>query len=250
MTPAEGHAALRDHAERDPNVLAFWLGGSRGKGRATAQSDYDCTVILANDAPDSGRRDIAAFRQPGIDVTIMPLAAFETYADWGSATAWDRYSFAHVTAEVDKTGQVQPLIEAKGCVPPSVVGDFIDSSLDHLINQLYRAVKCLRDGDSAASRLEAAEGVPPFLDATFALHGGRLRPYYKYLAWELEAYPLERLAGGGLVGRLLAAQGPGAALALQALVAETQSLFHDDGHGASFEGWGETMDWMLTWTPA
>jgi hypothetical protein len=249
MTPAETYVALHDHAEREPQVAAFWLGGSRGKGRATAQSDYDCTVILANEAPETVRRNIAGYRQPGVDVTIMTLDAFETYADWGSATAWDRYSFAHVTAAVDKAGQVQPLIEAKSRVPPSVVGAFIDSSLDHLTNQLYRALKCLRDGDPAASRLEAAEAVAPFLDAVFALHGGRLRPYYKYLAWELETYPLEPLTGGGLVDRLLAAQGPQAALALQALVADTQSLFHDAGHGAAFEGWGDAMDWMLTWTP-
>ena len=52
-----------------------------------------------------------------------------------------------------------------------------------------------------------------------------------------------------MVDRLLAAQGPQAALALQALVTDTQSLFQDAGHAASFEGWGETMNWMLTWTP-
>ena len=33
----------------------------------------------------------------------------------------------------------------------------------------------------------------PFFDAAFALHGGRLRPYYKYLRWELETWPLTQL---------------------------------------------------------
>ena len=34
----------------------------------------------------------------------------------------------------------------------------------------------------------------PFFDAVFALHDGRLRPYYKYLRWELETWPLDAIA--------------------------------------------------------
>jgi hypothetical protein len=251
MKAAERYASLLSRSQDDPDILAFWLGGSRGKGRATLYSDYDCAVILADAAPANLRRDLAAYRHPGLDLVLMNLGAFEDYAAWGSAEAWDRYSFAHLRASVDKTGRVQALIDAKGCVPPAAVSAFIDASLDHLINQLYRAQKCLRDGDPDASRLEAAEGVKPLLDAVFALHGGRLRPYYKYLAWELETYPLDRLAdrGAALVEQLVAVQGPQGASALRRLVADTHDLFRSAGHGAVFDAWGETMDWMLTWPP-
>ena len=41
------NAILRE-AKGDPNILGFWLDGSRGKGLLTEDSDYDC-VMLVND---------------------------------------------------------------------------------------------------------------------------------------------------------------------------------------------------------
>jgi hypothetical protein len=220
-------------------------------GRPTEHSDYDCMVILDDAAPDDVRRQIAAYRQPGLDLGVLTLSAFERHAAWGSAEAWDRYSYARLKTSIDKTGRVQPLIDAKGRVPEAEVRSFVEASLDYLINQLYRGLKCLRDGDPAASRLEAAEGVKPFLDAVFALHDGRLRPYYKYLAWELGAYPLEKLAfkSEALIARLVSVQDPGGALALRALVSETHAIFRAAGYGAVFDAWDEALDWILTWRP-
>ncbi|MGH6972303.1 MAG: hypothetical protein ACREEQ_11895, partial [Caulobacteraceae bacterium] len=152
---AGAFAALLQHARDDPAVTAFWLGGSRGKGRGTAASDYDCVLILADGATSSDRRAAEAFRAPGLeDLRIMALGEFERYAAWGSPEAWDRYSFVHVSALVDKTGAVQPMIDAKARVPAGEAEAFIGASLDHLVNQAYRALKCLRDGDALASRLE------------------------------------------------------------------------------------------------
>jgi hypothetical protein len=81
-------------------------------------------------------------------------------------------------------------------VPPPVIDSFIRAAIDHVINQVFRALKCLRDGDAPAARLEAAEMTAPLLDALFALNGGRLRPYYKYLTWELTTHPLEHCPWG------------------------------------------------------
>jgi hypothetical protein len=152
----------------------------------------------------------------------------------------------------DKSCRAQPLIDSKARVPQEAVAGFVEDSLDYLINQLYRGLKCLRDGDPQASRLEAAEAVKPFLDAVFALHGGRLRPYYKYLAWELETYPLDQLALGPreILGRLSDVLGEQAALALRDLVAATLPAFRAADFMASIGGWGEAMDWMLAWRPA
>jgi hypothetical protein len=219
---------------------------------ATPHSDYDCMVILDDATPTRVRRDIEALACAGLDLGVMTLSEFEEYAAWGSADAWARYGYAHLKADIDKTGRVQPMIDAKGCVPVGAAPSFIDASLDHLLNQLYRGLKCLRDGDPAASRLEAAEGIKPFLDAIFALHGRRLRPYYKYLSWELANLPLERLPFDGhtLTRRVADVLGTDGALALQALVADTHPLIRQAGHISVFDGWGEAMDWMLGWTPA
>jgi hypothetical protein len=144
------------------------------------------------------------------------------------------------------------LIDAKARVPAGAISDFIHASLDHALNQAYRGLKCLRDGDPGASRLEAVEGINPCLDAVFALHGGRLRPYFKYLRWELDTFPLSALPfdGATLMQRLLAVMGPDGAIALSDLLATTEAAFRGAGHGRAFDGWAETLDWILTWRPA
>jgi len=182
----------------------------------------------------------------------MTLGAFEGHAAWGSPEAWDRYSYVRVKALIDKTGRAQPLIDAKARVPEAEVAAFIHASLDHAINQAYRGLKCLRDGDPVASRLEAAEGVRPFLDAAFALHGRRLRPYYKYLTAELGAGPLVMLpvASGPLLQRLDEVLDPGGAVALSRLLADCRPAFVDAGHAAAFEGWGAQLEWILGWSPS
>lgn len=247
---AQVYETLLKRAKEDPAVLAFWLSGSRGKGRPTAHSDYDIVIVVAEDAYKSFFRELglaAPFQgnwRPGVDLTLATFPGIKATA------AWD-YSYAHVKASVDKTGEAQPLIEAKARVPADKVSGFIHDSLDHAINQAYRALKCLRDGDPAASRLEAAGGVDPFLDAAFALHGGRLRPYYKYLRWELATWPLTQLPSGGveLMDRGLGVLGESGGPALSALLAVTKPAFCAAGHGAVYDGWGQQLDWILKGQP-
>ena len=254
---AQVYEALLKRAKEDPAVLAFWLGGSRGKDRPTEHSDYDIVILVAEDAYKTFCDELGLegpFQgnwRPGVDLSVGTLSGFADAAAWDSAERWGRYGHADVKALVDKTGEAQPLIDAKACVPQEHVAGFIQASLDHAINQAYRALKCLRDGLPDASRLEAADGVDPFFDAVFALHGGRLRPYYKYLRWELETRPLTQLPTGGaeLMDRALDVLGDGGGPALSALLSETQSAFRAAGHGAVFDGWGDKLDWILNGRP-
>ena len=152
---------------------------------------------------------------------------------------------------MDKTGRAQPMIDAKARVPTEEVARFIHDSLDHALNQAYRALKCLRDGIPDASRLEAADGVNPYFDAVFALHDGRLRPYYKYLRWELETWPLTQLPIGDtrLMARALDVLGPAGGPALSGLLAAAEPAFRAAGHGAAYDGWGATLNWILKGQP-
>lgn len=257
MAGAQTYAELLQRAQDDPAVLAFWLGGSRGMGRPTEHSDYDVGIIVAEDAYDAFRRELGLdgpFQgdwRPGIDLAVRTFPMFEAFAAWDSAERGLRYTFAHLQALVDKTGRAQPLIDAKGRVPPEAVAGFIHASLDHAINQAYRALKCRRDGDPLASRLEAVGGINPWLDAVFALHGGRLRPYFKYLAWELETYPLARLAvsPGALQAALAEVMAADGAAALAGLLRESEPAFRTAGHGAAFDGWGGQLGWILAGQP-
>ncbi|MDR3511475.1 MAG: hypothetical protein P4L73_07575 [Caulobacteraceae bacterium] len=248
MSDAEQtYAELLDRAREDPQILAFWLDGSRGKGRAGPQSDYDCTLIVADDALAAYRETFARLGRPDIQCQVMTLAGFEAYAAWGSESAWARYNYAQLRALIDKTGQVQALIEAKARVPDEAAAGFIEGSIDHWINQAYRSLKCFRDGLPLAARLEAAEGVTPLLNALFALHGGRLKPYAKYLEWELAAHPLEHLPWTPEVflRRLTDVLDTGDIAAQRDLIQGLAPVFRAAGHRAALDSWDEAWPWLL-----
>ena len=254
---AQIYETLLKRAHDDPAILAFWLGGSRGMGRATPHSDYDVGILVADEAYDEFRRELGldgsfqADWRPGIDLSVGTFPMFEAFSAWDLAERGYRYTFAHLNALVDKTGRAQPMIDAKARVPTEEVARFIHDSLDHALNQAYRALKCLRDGIPDASRLEAADGVNPYFDAVFALHDGRLRPYYKYLRWELETWPLTQLPIGDtrLMARALDVLGPAGGPALSGLLAAAEPAFRAAGHGAAYDGWGATLNWILKGQP-
>ena len=240
---SERFDALLRAAQHDPDILAFWLDGSRGKGRATAHSDYDCTLIVSDAAWAVRAERWPPY--PGLDLTVRTLGQFEAAAGWGQPDAWDRYNYAYLAPLVDKTGRIVALMAEKACVPEAEAPGFIRASLDHFINQTYRALKCRRDGDACAARLEAAEASGPLLDAFFALNGQRLKPYYKYLAWELATRPLDRCPWPA---EALPARMADLAAAEPTMLRETfnaaERLFRVEGYASVFDAWGDALAFM------
>jgi len=254
-TPAETYERLLQLAKDDPRVLGFFLGGSRGMGRPTEYSDYDCFFVVTEEGYEAFKAALGLDGpykmdwRPTIDLIARTLPMLQAFAAWDSDERGFRYLFAHVKAQVDKTGQVQRVIDSKACVPAPEVDGFVAGRLDHALNQLYRSAKCLRDGDPDASNLEAAEGVTPFIDALFAVNGRRLRPYYKYLRWELTEHPLglSPYSPPELMALLTGVVAPDGVFALQRLMVETKPLFCAHGHAPTYEAWGEALGWMLSY---
>ncbi len=56
-------------------------------------------------------------------------------------------------------------------------------------NTRFRPAKNRRDGNTEAAVLDAAESVASLLDVVFTVEG-RVRPYNKFLRWELDIPPL------------------------------------------------------------
>jgi hypothetical protein len=136
VSPEPTFYPLLNEARDDPNILAFWLDGSRGKGLETDCSDYDCTMIVEENVLCQYECRYSSLRLAEIDLSVMTLAQFRKYAAWDSDTAWARYNFAHLSALVDKTGgEIQALIDEKGKIPAEVKAHFITGSLDYFINQ-------------------------------------------------------------------------------------------------------------------
>ena len=246
---AELFQQILEAARKDANILAFWLDGSRGKGLITPTSDYDCTMIVTDEVFEEYRHIYKEVGTPGIELSVLTINAFKQYATWGSAEAWQRYNFAHLKALVDKTGKVQQLIEEKGTIPPAEVPKFITQSLDHYINQVYRSVKCARDGQHVGARLEAAEAINPLLDAVFAINC-RLRPYFKYLEWELENYPLSKLSVDpkDFLNVLLEILTSADIKSQQSLFSKMETLFRAEGYGAVFDEWREKLTWIKAYS--
>lgn len=111
---------------------------------------------------------------------------------FGSEGWWYRWSFAWAPVLIDRTdGRLDEFLLRQATVTEVEAEAILiaHDRLDGWINYAYRALKSDRDGHSVERRLDAAESVPWLLDTIFTL-GGRVRPYHKYLPWELREHPL------------------------------------------------------------
>lgn len=216
------------------------LGGSRGKDPdyVTPLSDYDVYVIVA----DEETRDEYAARFPTrhgdpVEVVVATLDSYRAHALPGSGSEWNAYTFAHVTPTLDRLdGEIGLLTIQKAQRDPDMTAPDL---LDGYINSYYRAWKNHRDGLLNEARLDAAESVPWFLDFLFAAYG-RIRPYNKWLPWELRTHPLP---DPWSEGRLLATV---EAILDSADLNAQKRLFADIEVLARSRGWGGVID---TWEP-
>jgi hypothetical protein len=113
------------------------------------------------------------------------------------------------------------------------------------LNEVYRSLKCFRDGQIAGARLEASESILPLLNTVFAIHG-RLRPYYKYYEWELKNYPLNKLSisGAEFTKQILIVLESADIKVQQKLLMEIENITREEGYGDVWDSWGDKIDWM------
>lgn len=180
---------LVEDARCDPNIVGLVLGGSRGKGAYIREyTDYHAYVILTDGAStDEYLRRFPSRHGDSVEYLFHSLDGFRKHALPGTESRWNAYTFAHVEPVVDKLdGEIGRIVRAKGVASPGADAD----SLDGYINAYYRSARNLGDGRVLESHLDAAESVSWFLEFLFAAHG-RVRPYNKWLIWELQNHPLE-----------------------------------------------------------
>ena len=163
----------------DENVVGLLLAGSRGRGALVRdESDYDLYVFLR----DRALLEEYAARYPtrhGDPIEVI-LRSREGLA---REPAWNRYTFCHVEPLLDRSGGwLRETLTAITTVDPATAGELLDG----YVNSYYRSLK----GTEELGRLfDAAESVSHFLDFVFAVHR-RVRPFNKWLRWELEQHPL------------------------------------------------------------
>lgn len=235
---------LIDDARKDPNIIGFFLTGSRGKGFETENSDYDPYMIVKDSIAKVYKKKYGNMKFGNIHLAILSLSEFKKYASWGSHSAGDRYDFTHVKLFIDKD-KIEKLIYEKRHIPKDKQRDFINSSLDSYINSLFRSLKCIKNNNNSGARLEAAKSIYPLLDAIFALEL-RPRPFDSYLEKELEKYPLKKLPWKAkeFFEKVLLILSSADIATQQKILKTVEKLFRKEGYNKVFDDWGKDLDWM------
>jgi hypothetical protein len=183
-----GDLTRRNEARHGADLLGLVLSGSVGRGIATERSDLDVYVVLT----DSGLGERTTTHSPAVDEIPVTLSDLERVPTFGTEAWWFRWSFAWAPVLVDRTeGRLKDALRGQATVTTAEAQEILVSHdrLDGWINFAYRALKNDRDGRPLERRLDAAESIPWLLDVIFTL-AGRVRPYQKYLPWELRHHPL------------------------------------------------------------
>lgn len=190
--------AERNDAAHGDDLLGLVLSGSAARDFATEHSDLDVVVVLTD--------EVAATRStvhsPEVDEAVDSWSELVTVPPFGSEGWWFRWSYAWAPVLLDRTGgELAAAVRRQATLTPAEADEVLieHDRLDGWVNFAYRALKNHRDRRPLETRLDAAESVPWLLDVVFAL-AGRVRPYNKYLAWELRTHPLDGWPADDLLG--------------------------------------------------
>lgn len=217
---------LLERARADENVVGVIHSGSRGRGAyVTETSDWDAFVVVREERGDYGTEHGSNLGLS--EVTLEVLA---------SPPAWARPAFLSLTPQLDKTGEVAAALQEAMSVDPASAA----RPLDAYVNSYYRSAKNARVGLEFASLLDAQESIPWYLEFVFTVHG-RIRPFNKWLEWELREHPLPMELDLARLERI----------SLTADLTEQQALFRDaealarsQGLDATIDGWEPDLAWL------
>ncbi|WP_129840964.1 hypothetical protein [Streptomyces sp. RFCAC02] len=230
-------------ADADPAVLGVILSGSRAhEGMPTDRSDDDVHIVVGDGRP-SVFDGLDGHRSARLDLVVMTLDAFRTRGLPGDPAAWSRYAYARAAVLRDASGgTVTRLLDRKRALTAEEGRTAARGWLDAYTNQTYRSLKSHRDGRPDAAHLDAAEAVPYLLETVFALHL-RVRPYNKYLRWELERHPLGAgvWSAGSLLPRLERVVASGDAGEQRSLFGDVERAARAAGHGDVLDAWGDDL---------
>lgn len=234
---ADRYRALLERVKADDDVVGVVLAGSHAGGPfATGHSDYDVYVITRQPSDAYVQR-----RGEPVEELGMTLARFESLAEPGSDLAWNRPTFLVARVEVDRLdGGIERLVERIARLAPDEAHTLAGTSLGDYVNSMYRSLKNLHGGRVLAGRLDANESVGAMLTAVFALEG-RVRPFNKWLGFELERRPL---AIANLTDRITDIIATGDPTSQRSLFRDVEVLARSGGHGAVIDGWEPDVDWI------
>jgi len=224
-------------ADTQEDIVGVVLSGSRGRGTERPDSDWDCYVIVADDVGASTTASLNALSDASLDLVVIPSSRFDGYAAPGSEEEWAAYAFVHATVVLDdEQGSIAERAAMKEFLEPATAVAIARTRLDAYINSTVRAAKTRRSGGMESS-LDAAESIAPALESLFAFDR-RIRPYNRYLEWELGHHPLDvPMPLGAEFGKVLVATAAGDADACAALFATMERAASACGFSGVVDAW-------------
>jgi hypothetical protein len=222
--PSSALSTLLGRARADDNVVGVVPHGSRARGLyVTEQSDLDAVIVV-----HELRGDYAS--QHGDPVETSEVTSLHRLPDWMlPALLW-------AEPVLDKTGEVAQQLRSVTTVDPATAAE----PLDGYVNQYYRSAKNERAGLELASLLDAQESIPWFLHFVFNVHG-RIRPYNKWLEWELREHPLPCELDLELLRHIAAT---GDVQSQRVLFRVAERLAREHGHTAVIDSWEPDVAWL------
>jgi hypothetical protein len=240
---AAAYRELLDRARADPAVLGVVVFGSTAAGPyATPVSDVDSFVIV--DGSAEAARAWATPHGSPVEVWAMTLAAFRAHALPGDGDAWNRPALIRARVDLDRlAGEIGRIVDRKRRLEPDEARELAAFALDGAINSLYRALRNHEGGRDLAGRLDGLEAIGPLLTTAFALEG-RVRPFNKWLVFELAEEPLRTPAFADLAGRVEALAADPTPDNIRAAFAMLETAARAAGHGPVVDGWEPDVAWL------
>ncbi len=224
---------LLEVAQAREEVVGLYVFGSRGRDfMVDERSDWDvCVVLASREAREQFEREFPYAHGARVEVVTATLDELRA-----NRSEHGRYAAAHADVVLDKMdGELTRVVAEQESLPAGSRDAIVGEALDDYVNQTYRS---LRYG----TRLDAVEAVPPALRTIFAL-GGRVRPYNKYLEWELRHHPLEGWSAAELLpllDRVLTAEPE----AQRELFRRIEEPARREGFGRVIDGWEPDVAWL------
>lgn len=184
------YEAFFKKAESDERIIGIMLSGGRGKGVFSPNSDYDVILISTDEGFEGVKKEY--IKTEYIDSLPHSISDFKEYAKTGTRTQYDKYTFTHNSVLVDKTGELEKLIEEKGSLSSDDAKKVAREALGGYLNSLHRYFKSIRNEKLFAAHLHAIDTIPRIITFLFAIEN-RVRPFNDFLEFELENYPLKKL---------------------------------------------------------
>ncbi len=193
-------ATLVEEAADNPATLGLLLTGSRSVGHSMPDSDYDLVWVLTDRAYEDRSQAGGTRERRKLNGGALADVVYSCPQNLGQIArepGWWTPGYATARVLVDKTGEVERLLDVIAVIPPDRAAGVAADAFDGYLNAFVRSVKAWRRGDELGARLQAAESVTYLVRALFALEG-LWAPYHDRIAGRLGVLDAQGWAPGSL----------------------------------------------------